>query len=274
VWCSDDLHRLNGNGGAQGLGAWQVDYANSTLLLSAPQASCAMNERLYGYCNDGMMEIDSAGNVRNLTDGVIGNLLPGPRYREVPGIIVERNETDGEVLLTVGEREDGRSDRVYVYHVRQRGWTELSGDYEWLQNISALAMFRLPPGSLEAHVLFAANGGYYSWNRLNYIRGAVQYQPLYGDDPLELKRWMWADYLFDANSEGTIRPLWNTISFVDMISMQKLDAGNYARAGCPREVGLSHSISPGFEWEGTSSQRRFEGISLAIKQRTNQSKLR
>lgn len=283
IWCSDGLHRLGGNGGSLGLGAWQVDYSNSTLLLCAPQASTVLDELVYGYTNDGVVEVDSATNLRNLSVGVIGDIMPGPRYREVMGIIMERNETDGEVLLTLGEDENGFSDRVYVYNVRQKAWTYLEGDAEGngldLDNITAMAMFRLPPANAEPHVLLASYQGslppvYASWDAPDdFCDSSVQYQPLYGDNPLELKRWMWADYLFDKNSSDPIDVIWNDLEFSG-IPVRQLDIGMYARAGCPREVGVSHSLSPGFRWRSSSTQNRFEGISLAIKQRTNQPKER
>lgn len=284
IWCSDGLHRLSGNGGSLGLGAWQTDYANSTLLLCAPQASTALNEKLYGYTNEGVVEIDSGGNLSHKTRGVIGDLLPGPRYREIPGIILERNETEGELLLQPGDDADidDLLDHLFVFNVRSRGWTTLH-----LAAVSAIAMFRLPPGGDPAHVLFGEGGPsfgsqarYSSWIDLGeFVEGFGQYQPIYGDDPLELKRWMWADYLFDQGSltgvtaEDVIRVLWNSIGF-GPVPYRALDAGVYARAGCPRAVGLSHSISPGFSWDDSQTQRAFEGISLAVKQRTNQSKAR
>lgn len=291
IWCSDGLFRLSGNGGSLGLGAWQVDYANATLLLCAPQASTVLEDILYGYCNVGVVGIDSAGNVRDLTAGTIGDILPGPRYREVPNVIMERNETDGEVLLgpAPADEDDIHEDfprTIYVYNVRQKGWTCLGANSGALDNVTAIAMHRLPPLGAEAHVLFAGYRVgelpiYSSWIGGDapdvYLWGAVLYQPLYGEDPLELKRWMWVDYLFAAGTPGPIAPMWNgdgTGFGSGNIPVSQFDAGLYARAGVPREVGVSHSLAAGFEWVASSTQRRFEGISLAVKQRTNQPKER
>lgn len=290
IWCSDGLFRLSGNGGSLGLGAWQVDYSNSTLLLSAPQASCVYDEHLYGYTNNGVVEVDSANNVRNLTHGVVGNILPGARYRETAGIIVERNETDGEVLLAPGSLDPliPWTGTFYAYNVQQKAWTQFDLSVNSsLTYLTVIAMHRLPPETLptgvEAHVLLGGvnnPGGigspsYGSWDSVAvFPNGRVEYQPVYGEDPLELKRWMWTDYLFDTASTGTLHAYWNGLEYGTAIALEKLDIGTYVRAGVPREVGLSHSLSPGVMWDQDTTQKNFEGISIAVRQRTNQSKKR
>lgn len=295
VWCSDGLFRLSGNGGSLGLGAWQTDYANATLLLCAPQASCSLDDRVYGYCNDGAVEVDSAGNVRNLTDKVVGDILPGRRYEEGVGVIFERNETDAEVLLMLGENSAGddagtpASKIVYVYHTRQRGWTTLDLD-DITRGATALAMHRLPPRTdpdlfvppPEPYLVFGLVNKtsprrvfYDGWNGPDSnLPSEVQYQPIYGSGALDLKRWLWADYLFavvEAFGNPTIEALWNGTNYGGNISSQRLDETVYARAGCPREVGRAHSMSPGFRCD---SQFRFQGLSLATRIPTNQSKQR
>lgn len=274
IWCSDGLYRLSGNGGAMGFGTWQVDYANATLLLCAPQASTVLDDKLYGYCNEGVVELDSAGNVKNLTAGIIGNLLPGQRYIEQVNVILERNETEGELI--VAPRSDGFTGQLLIHHVKQRGWTGFRAS-----QTSAIGFHRVPasvivrPRVLLATYRVSSPPTYAGWDAPDsFDDGRVQYQPVYGSDPLELKRWMWADYLFDKFSSEPIGVIWNDMFTLGPITPQRFDVGTYARAGVPREVGLSHSLSPGFAWPVTTQQQCFEGLSLAIKQRTNQSKQR
>jgi hypothetical protein len=282
LWCSDGLFRMSGHAGALGLGAWQVDYANSTLILAGPQASCALNEFLYGYTNIGFVEVDSAGNVINLTDKLIGDLLPGQKYVESRSIVVERNETDEEILLILGDNGAGSSNTVYVFNTKQRGWTTLGGNGTNLSTLTALAMQR-SPSSGEPRTLLASSplGGqdarYSSWNHASaFLAAEARYQPIYGDDPLEVKRWLWADYLFDSGSNGrSITPTWNGTQYGTSFALQTLDTnGAYGRAGCPREVGSSSSISPGLLLAAGATQSRLQGISVPLKQRTNQSKKR
>lgn len=284
IWCSDGLFRLSGDSGALGLGNWQVDYANSSLLLAGNEASTVLGEYLYAYTNIGFVEIDSAGNVANLTDKVIGDLLPGRKYDQFGGhIVVECNETDEEVLLMLGEHVGAyqASSKVYVFNVKQRGWTTLEGNGANLSFITTAAMQRYP-SSGEPRTLFARSDAlatapsYSGWNSASaFLTSEVQYQPIYGDDPLEVKRWLWADYLFDALSNGkTIIPTWNGTQFGGSVGVQSFDQGGYARAGCPREVGTSQSISAGFRALAGAPQSHFQGLSIPLKQRTNQSKKR
>lgn len=282
IWCSDGLFRLSGNAGALGLGAWQVDYANSTVLLAAPQASTVLNEFLYAYTNDGFVEIDSAGVPRNITDKVIGDLLPGTRFVADPDIIVERNETDAEILLTIGDAATG-SNTVYVFNAVQRGWTTLGNNGLLLSAITAMAMQR-HPSSGGARPLIGVYRGAFSqapahsgWNNpAAFLTAEIRYQPIYGDDPLELKRWLWGDYLFDSGSNGrTFVPTWNGTQFGGTVTVEAFDQGGYARAGVPREVGSSHSISPGLRAISSGATPvRFQGLSVPVKQRTNQGKKR
>lgn len=283
IWiaCSDGLFRLSGHAGAFGHGSWQVDYANSSLLLAAPQASTTMNEFWYGYTNIGFVEVDSAGNWLNLSDKFIGDLLPGQKYSATRSIVVECNEKDQEILVQLGDNGAGSSNTVYVFNTKQRGWTTLGGNGANLSNITALAMQR-SPSSGEPRVLFGVSplaGGtpsYSGWNNpTSFLAHELRLQPIYGDEPLELKRWLWADYLFDMGSNGKqITPQWNGITFGGNVTIEAFDQGAYARAGCPREVARSHSISPGFLGASGSTQSRFQGFSIPLKQSTNQSKKR
>jgi hypothetical protein len=281
VWlaCSDGVFRLSGDAGALGLGNWQRDYANSTLILAGPQAMTALNESVYGYFNSGFCEVDSAGTITNLTNKVVGDVLPGTRYSEDRGLIVERNETDDEVLLALGENADSSSNTVYVFNTSQRGWTYLNGAAA-LTRVTAISMQRAPLSG-EARVLFAISvpsgtPSFGGWNsQSSFLEWDVQYQPLYGDDPLELKNWIWCDYLFSVASAGrNVTPVFNGTPFAGVIDVQALDAGAYARAGVPREAGQSQSISPGVRGAASATQARFQGLSMALKQRTNQSKKR
>lgn len=282
IWCTDGLFRLSGNAGAFGFGQWQVDYANSSLILAAPQASSVMNEMLYGQTNIGFVEIDSAGQVVNLTDKVIGDLIQGLRYVQTCELIVECNERTGEVLVALGEQAVGSS-TVYVFNARTRGWTTLGSNGTNLSNITAIAMQRFPSSSGQARILFAVRPVasvapvVSGWDHpTNYLAGEVQYQPIYGDDPLELKDWLWADYVFDASSAGKqFDPTWNGTKFGGTVTAEGFDQGSYARAGCPREVAKSLSVSPGLRAIAAgTTQARFQGLSVPLKKRTNAGKKR
>lgn len=280
IWCTDGLYRLSGDGGADGLG-FRVDLVDPSLILAAPQASCSLREIVYGYTNQGFVAVDSSGNLANLTDQRIGDLLPGARYTASRGIIAVANEADDEILLVLGENGNGNSDQVYCFNVPQNGWTTLSNNGATLSNLSSLAMQR-DPGTGIGRILFGTTplaGGtpsYSGWNSATtFLVPRVEYQPIYGDEPLSVKQWIWGDFLFATGSAAkTIQPIWNsTISGLSTIV--DMENTGYGRAGIPRSVAISHTLSPGFTGLATTApQTRFQGLSVAFKTLTNQSKRR
>ena len=287
IWCTDGVHRLSGTPGAFGFGEWQLDTVNESVLIAAPQAAYSLNDKHYAYANVGFVEMDSTGTAPNLTDRVIGDLLPGTKYSETAGIIVVANETDEEVLLTVGSGSPPDADTVYIFNTKQRGWTTLAGNTAPLADITAVAMQR-SPASGEPRVLFAAfRSGqapqYAAWSSTAlYLEAAARYQPIYGDDALELKQWIWVDYLWAVGaSNKSYRPTWNGLTVSgNTVTNQTLEGTDYARAFVPRsistqQVALAHSLSPGFDQlTANSVQGRFQGISVALKQLANQGKKR
>lgn len=279
VWCTDGLYRLSGEGSNTSFG-FRVDLVNTTLILSAPQASGVLNELVYGYTNVGFVGVSSSGSLVNLTDRLIGNLLPGARYQALRGTIVSINETDNEVLLCLGENGNGNSDVVYCYNVAQQGWTSLSGNGSTLSNISAMALNRAPAAG-DPRVLFGVTplGGtapsYSNWTDTGtYLVPTVEYQPIYGDDPLSLKQWIWADYLFAGGSATkTITPMWNGVSS-GTATIADQEGTGYARAGVPRSAAISHVLTPGWTGATGAPQTRFQGLSVVFKSLTSQSKRR
>lgn len=287
IWCTDGVYRLSGTPGAFGFGEWQIDTVNESVLIAAPQAAYSLNEKHYAYANVGFVEMDSAGTAPNLTDRVIGDLLPGTKYSETAGIIVVANETDEEVLLTVGSGSPPDADVVYIFNTKQRGWTTLAGNSAPLVNVTAMAMQR-SPASGEPRLLFGCfRSGlapqYAGWNDTDsFLEAAAQYQPIYGDDPLEVKHWIWCDYLWAENNNGkTFTQTWGGVDQPGGgITIQALGEGAYARAWVPRSLGtkqlaLNHSLSPGFAHLNSGDiQGRFQGLSVALKQLTNQGRQR
>lgn len=279
IWCTDGLYRLSGSGGADGLG-WGIDLVSTTLILAAPQASAVLGEIVYGYTNQGFVGVDSAGNIDYLTDQKIGNLLPGAQYAETLNTICEANETDDEVVLGLGENGGRNSHILWVYNSKQRGWTRLNTTDSAFRFVTAMAMQR-STSSGEPRLLFAIapNGAilapqYSGWNGSTYLQCAAEYQPIYGDDPLSLKQYIWCDFIFATGSNGkTLVPLYNSVT-TGQVTITDFQNSGYARSGVPRRFAVAHSISAGFEQLAGSVQSRFQGISIAFNERTSQSKKR
>ena len=287
IWASDGLYRLSGDAGAGGLGNWRIDYINSTLILCAPQASTVLDEQLYGYCNVGAVIVDSEGKAVNLTDRVIGDQLPGTKYVETAAIIMERNETDEEILLLTGDTAGGtRSNIVYLFNTKSKGWTTLGSNGAALSDLTALAMQR-SPASGEPRVLFGTTPiisapSYAGWNSTSsFLVPEVQYRPIYGEDPVAPKQWVEIIYAFDTGSAArTLTPVWNGTSMGGPITLTAIDNSSWGRTLVHRNVGstsgaYAQSCSPGFRTlSGTSTAARFMGLSVRYESLSNQPKKR
>jgi len=72
----------------------------------------------------------------------------------------------------------------------------------------------------------------------------VEYQPIYGDDPLSLKQWIWADYLFAGGSATkTITPCGTVLAAGPPLSLTKRAPATHVRA-FPDRRNLSHVLTP------------------------------
>jgi hypothetical protein len=273
IACLDGIFRLTGTGGQ-----YRLDQIDSTAIICAPQAMCVLGELVYIYTNFGVLELNSETR-NNLTDKVIGDLLPGPQYAEIPTIQMVGNETDLEVLLL----DVASKNRIYVYATAEgAGWTTLENNPGTsLSNVTMLA-FQRSPASGDARVLVGTSplGGNFpqldAWGDTSgFLPMDVLFQPVYADDPMVTRQWIEASYLFDVASAGkTLRPSWNaTPSGLAPVVLYQNKAT--ARAGCPRAFAVAESIAVGFDsLAGGSVQARLLGISLLYNPLTTQAKQR
>lgn len=198
IFCTDGLCRLSGAGGQ-----WRVDTVDTTLVLSAPRASCVLRDVVYCYTNQGFGRVTDAG-FEPLGDALVGDLLPGAEYTETASIILERNETEDEIVIRVDATQ------VYIYSVRENAYTTLlEPDVTCMSYVrypvsgaACLAFGRSPSGSTPRYELWN-----HATNRLGVL---AKFQPLYGNDPFTAKHWISGTFIFDSNSLGQlITPLWN-----------------------------------------------------------------
>lgn len=272
IACLDGIFRLTGIGGQ-----YRLDQVDSTKIICAPQAMCVLDEDVYLYTNFGLFQMNSERRT-NLTDEVIGDLLPGPEYKEIPTIQLAANETDLEVLVL----DVSSDDRLYVYATRDSGgWTTLENNGTALSNITSLA-FQRSPASGESRLLIGVSqtgGGvpsYAGWgNTASFLAMDVLFQPIYQNDPISLKHWIEASYIFDAGNAGkTLRPVWNGTP-VGSANIALYQNAAYARAGVPRDAAISQSIMVGFDSVSTPApQARFLGVSVMYWPLTTQAKQR
>jgi hypothetical protein len=274
IACLDGIFRLSGIGGQ-----YRLDQIDSTKIICAPQAMDVLDESVYVYTNFGLFELDSEQR-NNLTDQTIGDLLPGPQYAETNAIQVVCNETELEVLML----DVSSADRLYVYATREAGgWTTLENNTKPgpLSNITTLA-FQRSTSSGDPRILVGVSPGggtfpsYAGWgNSASFLAMDVLFQPTYQNDPVSLKQWIEASYIFDAGNAGkTLRPVWNGVA-VGNSTITLYQNAAYARAGVPRDHAVAQSIQVGFDSVTTTApQPRFLGFSVLYNPLTTQAKQR
>lgn len=272
--CLDGIFRMTGAGGQ-----YRFDPVDSTAIICAPQCMTTLNEDVYMYSNFGMLMLNSERR-ENLTDMVIGDLLPGPQYAEVATMQLVANETDLELVYL----DAASKDRLWIYATKEGGgWTTLENNTKPgpLTNITALAFQRSPSFAGPALLVGVSPlGGSFptlaAWgNTASYLTMDIAFQPVYADDPMSLKQWIEASFLFDTASAGkSLRPVWNSTP-VGSANVVLYQNAAYARAGIPRQHAIAQSISAGCDSvSGAAPQARFQGISLMFKPLTQQAKQR
>lgn len=190
IFATDGLWRLSGDGGAVGAEGfdWRVDLVDSTLVISGPQACGVLRDTVYSYTARGVAAISDADGVNDrLSEGVIGDQLPGTAYVDTNTIKVRADQDKDEVWVVVGSAA-----RVWNYN--SKAWvrsvqlsTSSTNAYEYWPVVNSLVM--VDDGTVRARYFDAA--------QTSYANGFVSYQPLYLDDPASSKRWIDVTWVFD-----------------------------------------------------------------------------
>jgi hypothetical protein len=288
IFASDGLWRLTGTGGAAGRGFdWTWDQLDSTLSLSAPHAACVKNDLVYAYTNRGLVEIGPRG-IRELSQGRINDLLPGPPFSLTNGIQVVADETNDEIIVAASSTS---SPFYYVYNTLSDAWTTNDGGVTGTPTVYGYSRFLQSPMSMDSFQAYSAvPDGIYVTVQL-YGSVMADYQPVSGGSPMvgggpsELKEWIDGTWIFDSgvatfptpSTSLYITPRWNG---VDYSSAQRQTATqvNDARASwsVPRNAPrISNSLAPGIRIVGISSaQLPIFGVTLRSVPLTNQRKQR
>lgn len=272
IACLDGIFRLSGVNGQ-----YRIDPIDSTKIICGPQCMTSMDEDVYIYTNYGMLQIDSQTR-DNLTDTIIGDLLPGPEYAEVATRVLCSHETELEIVYL----DSSSANKLWIYATREGGgWTTLENNGAALSNVTALA-YQRSPASGDPRLLVGVSplagvaASYAGWgNTAAYLVMDFQFQPFYADDPMSLKQFIEASFLWNAVNTGkSLRPMWNSTPIGSANIVQYQNAA-YARAGVPRVHATSQSISVGCDSvTGTGTQPRFLGVSLVYLPLTTQAKQR
>jgi hypothetical protein len=265
IFCTDGLFRLSGDGGQ-----WRIDQLDTTLILSAPQCATVLRDSVYAYTNRGLVHIADDG-FDEVSDLTVGDILPGPAYVETASLIVERDETFDEIhLITAGPDFTGSSEEpppgepeppaYYLYNTVHKCWSKLT-----FANVTALAYQRIPTNPVtqpNGWVVVGTSDGSGVPNGVNVwlfdqavtaanLTAVIQYQPFYEDDPLVLRHWIDATWLFAlVDATRTINSSWLGVADGSATLVAWLNGDARATFGIPRSAAIAPTLSPGLTIPG------------------------
>lgn len=264
IFCSDGLYRLSGDSPP-----WRIDLVDPSCILVAPQAFTQIRDVIYAYTNYGIVAISDVG-LGEITSQLLQETFPGPPYSANPLVILERNEVDDELLVSLGDNV------LYLYNIKQKAWTCLSGQSA-TNDITALA-FQRTPASGQALVLVGQSQlgvvpRYSGWNNpllASFLATEVVYQPWYGDDPLSMKQFIDRTYIFDPLNFGTTVDATERGLAAGSGVLVFHNSDSYLTTGVPRAFAIAQSQRPGFNVASLSYQYKFRGVSLRFVPTSNQ----
>lgn len=258
IFCTDGLYRLSGDAPP-----WRVDLVDPSCTLVAPQAFTQIRDVIYAYTNYGIVAITDGG-INELTSQLLQELFPGPAYSANPLVVLERNELDDELLVTLG------TNILYVYSTKQKAWTQLSstGSQPETTDITALAFQRTPSSGQAVLLVGTSTPGvvprYFAWNppSATYLETEVRFQPWYGDDPLSMKQFIDRTFIFDPlDANKSVTSTERSIS-AGSGTLVSHNSDSYLTVGVPRTYAIAQSQAPGFDMNSSSTQYKFRGLSL------------
>lgn len=257
IFCTDGLFRLSGDGGQ-----WRVDTVDTTCILASPRASCVLREAVYAYTNQGFVRVTDAG-VEQLSERILGDLLPGAEYTETASIILERNEAEDEIVIRLD------ATRAYIYSTRENAYTTAL-----FTDVTAMAYVRYPVSGAPALALGRSPAGsapsYELWNSTAaWLIGTARFQPVFAGDPFSAKRWIDAVFIFDqATQSSSLQAFFNTGASVFLVAK---NAGRYfnesrVNVGVPRTIATANSIAISYITVNTTAANKLYAISFRYRQ--------
>jgi hypothetical protein len=260
IFCTDGIYRLAGAGGA-----WVIDIIDPGCILCAPQCAVAMREQVFAYTNYGFVVVTDAGVVP-ISASVIKELMPGQPFAELADMIVERNETDREVLISLG----ASTNTLYIYNEERKAFTRLFSAGIGLQAITSIAFQTNPTSGVAVPLIGASPSAnqprYGTWNVTNpSLAPTVKFQPFYAKAPMMVKQWIDMTYIFaPADATKSVSGLVGSggAGFASLVTHDSNATDSYATMGVTRSFAIAPYIEPGWFMSSLSSTSKFRGVSV------------
>lgn len=261
IFCTDGIYRLSGDAGV-----WRVDVVAPGCVLCAPQCAVNLREVVYAYTNQGFVMVTDSGTTP-ISDSKVKSLAPGPPFAEIPNIIVEKNDKDQEVILVLGF-SGFFATTMLVYSAQFDVFTQVTGGTN-MDGLSALA-YQDHPASGNA-VLLIGNSVfsvslpvYSSWgtSSAQFLAATAHFRPFFDKDPMVVKQWIDATFLFDAADLGKVLTSRFSTVTAGVITLVRTVGDAVGTVGVPRARCIDTSCRPGFTLPAAATQFKFRGVSL------------
>ena len=257
IFCTDGIFRLSGDGGT-----WRVDIVAPGCNLVAPQCACSMRDQVYAYTNYGFVTVTDAG-VAPIGDLFIKELLPGPPYAENPAYFMEANDDEQEVLLVLSTAPS----TCYLYNAQQAGFTTMAAPSNTF--FGAFAQQRQPSSGnailligLSSFVSGTPSYGAWGGPSSQFLAPVVRFRPFYDKDPMVVKQWIDASFLFDSADAAKILTSQFSAASAGVVTLIRTVGDAVGTVGVPRARAIDTSIRPGFTLPAAATQMKFRGLSL------------
>jgi len=276
IFCTDGVYRLSGADGN-----WNIDIIDPKCVLCAPQCATELLGQVYAYTSQGLVQVTDAGIVQ-VSHQVVRELLPGQPFSELGDMIVQGNDSNREVLISLGRS----SNILYIYNTQQNAWTRISGAGTAFDAMTAIAFNSYPsatitvPGVIMFGVSPAAGPAYSYWNGTAGLAMYGQWQPLYGKDPMLLKQWVDMTYLFDVADAGKslVTTFGNAAVANGTVTLAAptaaAAAGAVGTVGMHRNYAIAAAIQPEFAIAASGTQASLRSMSARYVPLTEQQGLR
>lgn len=204
--CTDGAYRISGEAGV-----WRADLVDPTFVPVAPDACCVLNDIVYAYTSRGICSL--AGVTTSLlTRGVLDAEFPGQPFTETPLIHLYANPVTEEIMVIFENATQGGAATMYLYSTLYKQWSTIVFSDP---NITAAASVASATAGVPNYTVFGAqvSGGppkTFSWEDKGIAAQALRplptlsLQPFYAGDPLMLKRWIDATWIFNVVELTTV----------------------------------------------------------------------
>jgi hypothetical protein len=261
------VKRLSGSGGSAGDGFdWRMDPVDETLILTGPRAWCVLRDVVYARTSRGVVAITSDGLVMPITEGVIGDLLPGRMVAPGAAYVVststcvwmEADEANNEVILF---DHSSSTTSIYRYNIVTKTWVT---DKPSASAAHHGAYFRRD-GILCVLAGTQISAPQTSGGTLPVSR--IHFQPICGESPFEQKHWQTADPLIVSAADVVAQQIFMNGSVAySTVTLNSEDTVNAKRFGFAVPCDAP-AIAPAFTFgmDIAASTSLFEMIGVAVQ---------